>query len=490
MSSGGSSNTRHRPLGVMQAARHGHKLQPRRPNKSLAVRDNCFFIDQALFSPFLRGEPLNVDDMSGPTSAPLDHVPITLLIEEGKDYYLEPGCELPYRHRRNLGFGHSGNVEEIEDMYTGAVFARKTIRFYGPRDRAERRRVFENEVKIIRSLDSHRHIIRVFATYATKREVGLILQPVADEGDLHDFLEECREDTDFNAMGVRQLADARFQVLQRAFGCLLSGLEFMHKKRIRHKDIKPQNILVHRGLTIYTDFGYSFNSGNLSSSASEGRPSFLTRRYSAPEVLDHSTRNSMSDIFSLGCVFIEILSVFKHLPIVDKTSCFSEELRGVRNELEKTKSDASNTFLAEVSQICLSMTAADTADRSSASQILEWLSKYSSYFCKDCQQLIRPPTNEMKSNSKTSDLRSNPSLPLNEQHLKFSSVHKITGSTSDSRLRGRIPDWTCSFHHIAVEYDETHFTRLGMGTYTLTCCVKANYFLPRFPQMESVQRAF
>jgi serine/threonine protein kinase len=33
----------------------------------------------------------------------------------------------------------------------------------------------------------------------------------------------------------------------------------MHEQTIRHKDIKPQNILIHRGSAIYTDFGISLD---------------------------------------------------------------------------------------------------------------------------------------------------------------------------------------------------------------------------------------
>lgn len=60
-----------------------------------------------------------------------------MLLIEGGHYLLEPGDELPYHLRRCLGHGHSGNVKEVEDLHTGALYARKTIRIYGSRDNAE-----------------------------------------------------------------------------------------------------------------------------------------------------------------------------------------------------------------------------------------------------------------------------------------------------------------------------------------------------------------
>ena len=42
----------------------------------------------------------------------------------------------------------------------------------------------------------------------------------------------------------QQIISQGFENIQKWFGCLASGLAFIHSKRIRHKDIKPANILV------------------------------------------------------------------------------------------------------------------------------------------------------------------------------------------------------------------------------------------------------
>jgi hypothetical protein len=54
-----------------------------------------------------------------------------LRIDKGQHYVLGPNDELPYRLIRNLGQGGSANVEEVEDTYTSAVFARKVFKISG-----------------------------------------------------------------------------------------------------------------------------------------------------------------------------------------------------------------------------------------------------------------------------------------------------------------------------------------------------------------------
>jgi hypothetical protein len=89
----------------------------------------------------------DIDSM--PTPAPVSAVtPHTLQLEEGCDYLLEENDQLPLTLIKNLGHGHSANVEMVRDTQSGSLFARKVFRIRSTRD--ERRHIFENEIKIIR----------------------------------------------------------------------------------------------------------------------------------------------------------------------------------------------------------------------------------------------------------------------------------------------------------------------------------------------------
>lgn len=172
----------------------------------------------------------------------------------------------------------------------------------------------------MRRLADHHHVVKLHASYVVGRELALILTPVADDGDLADFLHAYR---DLSLSGTQPKSDrlvdslaSMQRTLENAYGCLAAGLAFMHEQTIRHKDIKPQNILVHRGSVLYTDFGISIDFSTLGHSTTTGRADSFTRRYCAPEVAEHQKRNSKSDVFSLGCVFLEITAAMysKDLP--------------------------------------------------------------------------------------------------------------------------------------------------------------------------------
>jgi serine/threonine protein kinase len=310
-----------------------------------------------------------------------------LIIEEGGDYEDVDEAQLPYVLVQNLGHGHSGNVEEVRDKHTNTTYARKTIAI--PPNKAtkiERMKVFKNEVEIIRGLDNHRHIVSVFATYATKRHFGIILQPVASDGDLGSFLSGYwdniseLDDSDSSAQRLTTMAT----VLERGFGCLASGLEFMHERNIRHKDIKPHNILVHKGRLIYTDFGYSFDSTGFSRSTTVGRPSFFTPRYSAPEVAEHEDRDSRSDVFSLGCVFFDMLLALTRTLHSEEIERFATKVCLLHKQILECQAPPS---ICTVPYVITKMTVYTALERFSASQAKIIILDSPGSGCLDCKAI-------------------------------------------------------------------------------------------------------
>ena len=91
----------------------------------------------------------------------------------------------------------------------------------------------------------------------------------------------------------------------------LKGLEFMHRNGIFHRDIKPENILLRNNQAKLADLG--------SCKGMFSKPPFTeyisTRWYRSPEcLLTDGYYNYKMDIWGLGCVFFEILTLVPLFP--------------------------------------------------------------------------------------------------------------------------------------------------------------------------------
>lgn len=317
-------------------------------------------------------------------------------IEQDGDYRIENEKRLPFKYKRVLGKGWSAVVEEVEHKRTKQLFAKKVIKF--PRNKGKARREAEdryyNEAAVIRSLGTHSHVIQLFATYTTPRSGGLLLQPAADEGDLQEYLDRYADLVE-KPVNISVDLEKMTKVLEQAFGCLSSGLAYMHSKGIRHKDIKPGNILVHKGMVLYADFGASKDTAKDGQCTTEGAPECLTRRYCAPEVLEHDKRNFTADIYSLGCVFVEMLLRLSHLsePEGLEDDGYSGIMDSLHVLLQSAQIQSHLTFLIT---IVIVMTASDALGRSAADKVSDAIYSQKDFSCSDCRRIPSQPEWNMR----------------------------------------------------------------------------------------------
>ena len=195
---------------------------------------------------------------------------------------IDGNADVHFHLHRDLGSGGLGTVDHVFSRLSLQSFARKRI----PRGRSFKKdqvaiQMFENELTTFKAL-SHRHLVRLIGSYTDRKFVGLIMTPVADM-DLHTYLLASRHEIPDQIIRLR-----------RFFGCLATAVEYLHQQRIRHKDIKPQNILVKGGRVLLTDFGTSRSWADDSRGTTIGtnRQAF-TKAYCAPEVAMHEVRSRM-----------------------------------------------------------------------------------------------------------------------------------------------------------------------------------------------------
>ncbi|KAF2676950.1 kinase-like protein [Lentithecium fluviatile CBS 122367] len=188
-------------------------------------------------------------------------------------------------------------LRRLDDRIAGRLYARKMFVLLRRPKPNELERVLQ-EVKIPNNL--HQHVIRVMETYQRKNMYAIIMEPVA-EGNLGIYLSDLDETPASEDSGRREQ-------LTRWFWCLTKAIAYLHAEGIRHRDVKPQNILTLEGDVLFTDFGISEEFQE--TTMSESTEIIGTRTYRSPERESRHRSVRREDIFSLGAVFLEMLTVY------------------------------------------------------------------------------------------------------------------------------------------------------------------------------------
>ena len=82
--------------------------------------------------------------------------------------------------------------------------------------------------------------------------------------------------------------------------------------KVKHRDLKPANILIMDGRVLITDFGISKDliDQDTTASLNNSAGAIGTKMYCAPEVLlENGRRGRAADIYSMGCIFLEMSTV-------------------------------------------------------------------------------------------------------------------------------------------------------------------------------------
>ena len=210
----------------------------------------------------------------------------------------QPGQLLPgtvYRVLRLIGVGGMGTVYDVEDTSIGKRYVVKTLHpKLGAREDLARRVM--KEARTLARLN-HPNIIEVITAGVT-----------TDDYRLPYYVMER-----LNGQSLRMVIDKKGRLeLSHAYHIgidLLDALDHAHDKGLIHRDVKPDNLFLHRtagGVTVtkLLDFGIV---SVLDGAASETAGRFLgTLRYAAPEQLRGENPTTKMDIYAAALVIYEI----------------------------------------------------------------------------------------------------------------------------------------------------------------------------------------
>lgn len=204
-----------------------------------------------------------------------------------------------------IGQGSFGSVYLALHAITGELLAVKQVESPAPgantaNDNRKKSMIeaLKREIGLLRDL-KHPNIVQYLGCSSSGDSLNIFLEYVAG-GSVQTML---------NSYGALPEPLVRSFVRQ-----ILTGLSYLHGKDIIHRDIKGANILVdNKGTIKISDFGISkkLEASNILSGAhnNKHRPSLQGSVFwMAPEVVKQTSHTRKADIWSLGCLVVEMMT--------------------------------------------------------------------------------------------------------------------------------------------------------------------------------------
>ncbi|KAI9480297.1 MAG: kinase-like domain-containing protein [Benjaminiella poitrasii] len=184
-----------------------------------------------------------------------------------------------------IGKGQFGSVYRTLDLSNGEVVAIKRVKL---EDESLYKEIMK-EVNILKAL-SHSNVVKYIGFIPTQDYLNIVLE-YAENGSLLATLKA------FGAFPEKLVASFCIKILK--------GLEYLHENQVVHCDLKAANILTTKtGDVKLTDFGVSLNlKAVVDVDTISGTPNWM-----APEVIELKGATTKSDIWSLGCTLVELVT--------------------------------------------------------------------------------------------------------------------------------------------------------------------------------------
>ncbi|KAM6104138.1 serine/threonine-protein kinase Nek11 isoform 5-T6 [Theristicus caerulescens] len=191
-----------------------------------------------------------------------------------------------YTIQRKLGNGSFGSVYLVSDRKAKQREELKVLKEISVGDLKPNETVEANlEAQLLSRLD-HPAIVKFYASFV-ERDSFCIITEYCEGGDLDFKIQEYKESG--KIFTQRQIIDWFIQ--------LLLGVNYMHERRILHRDLKAKNIFLKNNLLKIGDFGVS----RLLMGSCDLATTFTgTPYYMSPEALKHQGYNTKSDICMLN----------------------------------------------------------------------------------------------------------------------------------------------------------------------------------------------
>ena len=195
-----------------------------------------------------------------------------------------------YKYISTLAKGSFGTVIKSLDLKTNKQVAVKIISKLN--DAQEAINQLKKEVSVLKKTN-HNNIVKLYDFYETSSEIYIIMEYIKG-GTLKTYMKKNKENLNENTT-------------KKIIFYLLNAINYLHKLKIIHSDIKPENIMFENEEDISTlkliDFGLS----SFNNKENEYCGTFL---YMAPEILFNNKKllTNEIDIWSVGIIMYQLLN--------------------------------------------------------------------------------------------------------------------------------------------------------------------------------------
>lgn len=162
------------------------------------------------------------------------------------------------------------------------------------------KKYLDSEINLMKNLNNE-NILQLYEVLKVKNCYYLILE-YCNGGDLGEYIKSGKTEYDLNY--IKQI---------------FKGLHYLYKENVIHRDIKPNNILIHSNIIKICDFGFAKKrEDNDMMNTFCGSPLYM-----APEIFKLSNYTHKTDIWSLGVVIFEIIYKKHPYPSDNKNTLMS-----------------------------------------------------------------------------------------------------------------------------------------------------------------------
>ena len=222
-----------------------------------------------------------------------------------------------------LGEGAYSTVFKVKRNIDKNIYALKKVKLLNLSDKEKENAL--NEVRILASVKSNFVVSYKEAFFDEKDNTLCIVMEFADKGDLYQKI-------------VQHKKSAKFfeeSDIWRIFIQLVKGLKALHDLKILHRDMKSANVF------LFSNGSAKLGDLNVSKVAKRGLGYTQTGTpyYASPEVWKDKPYDLKSDVWSLGCVLYEMITLRPPFRAQDMEGLFNKVCKGQYSRIPERFSD-------------------------------------------------------------------------------------------------------------------------------------------------------